>query len=78
MLIVIMAINTGIIVTNASIVVTFLSIFITKIIYNIRNSLNKFRKEQKNITEEIYKFGYLFSITNVILFIGKLYLINHM
>ncbi len=78
MLIVIMAINTGIIVTNASIVVTFLSIFITKIIYNIRNSLNKFRKEQKNITEEIYKFGYLFSITNVILFIGKLYFINHM
>ena len=77
MLIVIMAINTGIIVTFLSIVITFLAIGITKIIYAISNNLNKFRKEQKNIKEEIYKFGYLFSITNVILYIGNLYFTYH-
>lgn len=77
MLVVLMTINTGMIVTTMSIIVTFISILLTKIIYNLKNSLNKFKKEQKNITNEIYKFGYLFGITNVILFIGKLYFINH-
>ncbi len=77
MLIVIMVINTGLIVTTSSIIITFIAILITKIIYNLKNNLNKFRKEQKNLTEEIYKFGYLFSITNVILFIGKLYFMYH-
>ena len=73
MLIVVMAINTGLIVTITSIIITLLAIAITKILYNISNYFNKFRKEQKNITNEINKFGYLFGITNVILFIGSLY-----
>ena len=50
---------------------------ISKIIYAMKNNLNKFRKEQKDITEEIYKFGYLFSITNVIIYIGTLYFTYH-
>ena len=77
MLIVIMIINTGIITTLLSIIITFLAIGITKTIYAISNNLNKFRKEQKNIKEELYKFGYLFSITNVILYIGNLYFTYH-
>lgn len=77
MLIVIMIINTGIITTLLSIIITFLAIGITKAIYAISNNLNKFRKEQKNIKEELYKFGYLFSITNVILYIGNLYFTYH-
>ncbi len=76
-LLVIMVINTGLIVTALSVAVTILAIAIVKIIYYIKNSTNKFRKEQKNITGEIYKFGYLFSITNVIIFIGKLYFMYH-
>ena len=76
-LLVIMVINTGLIVTALSVAVTMLAIAIVKIIYYIKNSTNKFRKEQKNITGEIYKFGYLFSITNVIIFIGKLYFMYH-
>ena len=77
MLIVIMVINTGIITTGLSVIITFLAIGITKIIYAMKNNLNKFRKEQKDITEEIYKFGYLFSITNVIIYIGTLYFTYH-
>ena len=77
MLIVIMIINTGMIVTFSSIIITYVAVLITKIIYNIKNSLNKFRKEQKDMAKEIYKFGYLFGITNVILFIGNLYFMYH-
>ena len=69
--------NTGIITTGLSVIITFLAIGITKIIYAMKNNLNKFRKEQKDITEEIYKFGYLFSITNVIIYIGTLYFTYH-
>ncbi len=73
---VIMLINTGIIVTCLTALIVFLAIGITKIIYNLKNELNKSRKEQKNMIE-IYKFGYLFSLTNIILFIGKLYFMYH-
>ena len=74
MLLVIMVINTGMIVTGLSVLIVFIAIILTKMIYNVRNSLNKFRKD---ITLEICKFGYLFSITNVILFIGNLYFMYH-
>ena len=77
MLIVVMVINTGIVVTGLSVIITFLAILLTKLIYVVKNSLNKFRKENKNIKQELYKFGYLFSITNLILFIGNLYLSYH-
>ena len=73
---VIMLINTGIIVTSLTALIVFLAIGITKIIYNLKNELNQSRKEQKNMIE-IYKFGYLFSLTNIILFIGKLYFMYH-
>lgn len=76
MLCVIMAINTGVLITLLSVIITVLSIGITKLIYYIKNALNKHKKEQKDM-KEIYKFGYLISITNVILYIGKLYLIYH-
>lgn len=75
-LLVIMLINTGIAVTIGSVIIVFLAIVITKFIYVVRNELNKSKKEQKGISE-VYKFGYLFSITNVILYIGKLYLMYH-
>ena len=71
-----MLINTGIAVTIGSVIIVFLAIAITKFIYVVRNELNKSKKEQKGVGE-VYKFGYLFSITNVILYIGKLYLMYH-
>lgn len=76
MLCVIMAINTGILITLLSIITTILSIGITKLIYYVKNELNKHKKEQIDMNE-ICKFGYLISITNVILYIGKLYFIYH-
>lgn len=76
MLIVVMLINTGEIVTIFSILIVFIAIGITKIIYHLKNDLNKSRKEHKDL-KEIYKFGYLFGLTNIILFIGKLYFIYH-
>lgn len=75
-LLVVMLINTEIAVTMASVIIVFLAIGITKFIYLAKNELNKSRKEQKDISE-VYKFGYLFSVTNVILYIGKLYLMYH-
>ena len=76
MLIVVMLINTGEWITILSILIVFLAIAITKVIYYVKNALNQSKKEHKNMVE-IYKFGYLFSITNVILFIGQLYFIYH-
>ena len=70
-LIVIMLINTGEFVTVLSVVIVLLAISIAKIIYYIRNALNKSRKEYKKLTE-IYKFGYLLAISNIMLFIGQL------
>lgn len=76
MLIVVMLINTNELVTITSIIIVFLAIGITQIIVYLKNALNKSRKEHKNMIE-IYKFGYLFSLTNVILFMGELYFIYH-
>ncbi len=74
MLIVVMLINTDMVVTVASILITLLAIGITKIIYYLKNTFNKARKEHKD-RMEIYKFGYLFSLTNIILLIAELYFI---
>lgn len=76
MLIIVMLINTNEIVTISSIIIVFLAIGITKIVYYLKNALNKSKKEHKNMIE-IYKFGYLFSLTNIILFIGNLYFMYH-
>ena len=72
MLIIVMLINTNVFVTTTSIVIVFLAIGITKIIWYAKNAFNQSKKEHKNMVE-IYKFGYLFGITNVILFISQFY-----
>ena len=71
-LIVIMIINTGMIVTIISVLSTFLIIGIKRLLYLLKNSLNKSKKEYKDMSE-FNKFGYLFSLTNVILFTISLY-----
>lgn len=77
MLIVVMLINTDMLVTVIAIILVLLSIGITKIIYHLKNTFNRARKEYKN-TIEIYKFGYLISLTNLILWVGELYFIYHL
>lgn len=67
-LIVIMFINTGLIVTCISIAIVFLAIFIGRAFWYLRNKFNKFKKENINMLQ-VYKFGYLFSITNTLIFI---------
>ncbi len=74
-LIVVMLINTGIIVTVLSAIIVVMAIVISKIIFNLKNSLNKSKKE--NINAYKYKIGYLISIANVILLIGNLYFMYH-
>ena len=69
MLIVVMLINTSVFVTVSSIVIVFISIILTKLIYYIKNTLNKHKKEHKDL-KQIHKFAYLLSIANVILLIG--------
>ena len=76
MLIVVMSINTGLVVTGLSVIIVLLSIQITKLIYIAKNSLNKAKKEQKDI-KSLCKFGYLLSISNTILFIAELYFMYH-
>ena len=73
MLIVVMLINTSIFVTISSIVVVFTSIILTKLIYYMKNALNKHKKEHKDLTQ-IHKFAYLLSIANVIIFMEQLIL----
>lgn len=76
MLIIVMVINTGIFEVVSSIIIVFLSIGITRLICFLRNAVNKSRKE-KIIMNQVYKFGYLFGLTNVIIYIGTLYFVNH-
>ena len=73
MLIVIIAINTGEFTALLSIFVVAISVVFTQIIYIIKNALNKSKKEHKNMLE-IYKFGYLLGISNIMIFICMLYL----
>lgn len=74
MLIVVMLINIGELVTLLSIVVVFLAIAIVRIGCYLKNILNKSKKETRDMTE-IYKFGYLLTVSSLIIFIGELYLI---
>ena len=76
MLIIVMVINTGEIVTVLSVLTTFVAITICKFFSYLKNALNKSKKEQINMIE-VYKFGYLFSIANIIIFIGNIYINNH-
>ena len=71
MLIVVMLINTSVFATISSIAIVFTSIILTKLIYYIKNALNKHKKEHKDL-KQIHKFAYLLSIANVILFIGQM------
>lgn len=74
MLIVLMAINTGEKATLLSILVVGASVIFTKVIYVIKNALNKSKKEHKNMLE-IHKFGYLLGLSNTMIFIGMLYFV---
>lgn len=76
MLITIMLINTGELTTLLSVVVVLLAVLIVKIYYKIKQSLNKLKKEHIDMTN-LYKFGYLLSTANVIIFIGVLYFMYH-
>lgn len=76
MLIVVMTINTGIIPTVGAILITLLAMLIVKLIYCIKNALNKSKKESTSMIH-LYKFGFLLGMTNIIIFIGNLYFINH-
>ncbi|MBO4816634.1 MAG: prepilin peptidase [Clostridia bacterium] len=71
MLIIVMIVNSTEFVTIASIIVVFLSIILTKIIYYLKNSLNKHKKEHKDL-KQIHKFAYLLTIANIILLIGQM------
>jgi leader peptidase (prepilin peptidase)/N-methyltransferase len=76
MLILIMLINTDFWVTFLSVLIVCLAIAITELIFYIKNAFNKSKKERRDMSE-IYIFGYLFSVTNIVLFIGYLYCIYH-
>lgn len=71
MLIVVMIVNSTEFVTLASIIVVFISIILTKIIYYLKNSLNKHKKEHKDL-KQIHRFAYLLAVANVILLIGQM------
>ena len=71
MLIMVMIINSTEFVTVVSIIVVFISIILTKTIYYLKNSLNKHKKEHKDL-KQIHKFAYLLTIANVILLIGQM------
>jgi len=70
-LIIVMIINTTEFVTIASIFVVCTSILLTKMIYYIKNGLNKHKKEHKDLTQ-IHKLAYLLAIANVIILIGQM------
>ena len=76
MLLIIMLINTGVVPTVGAILIVFLAIAIVKGIYTLKNILNKSRKESTNM-KKLYRFGFLFGLTNIIIFIGNLYFIYH-
>ena len=71
MLIIVMIVNTTEFVSLSSILVVFVSILLTKMIYYLKNSLNKHRKVHKDL-KQIHKFAYLITIANVILLIGQM------
>ena len=74
MLVVTMAIMTNLEITICSIAVVIASVLITKAIYYIKNALNKYKKEHKDL-KTIHKFAFLLSIANVILFLANIQII---
>ena len=71
MLIVVMCINTGAVITLSSILIVFLATIIGRFLWYLKNELNKAKKEHTNIMQ-VYKFGYLLSITNTLIFIANI------
>ena len=71
MLVIVMIVNSTEFVTLVSIIVVFAAIILTKLIYYLKNSLNKHKKEHKDL-KQIHKFAYLLTVANVILLIGQL------
>ena len=66
-------INLGEFVGILSIFIVILAILITKTIHYIKNELNKYKKEDKNITQN-YNICFLLSIASTMLYIWQLYL----
>ena len=71
MLLIVMAINTSIMITLCSVFVVAASILMTKAIYYLKNAMNKYKKEHKDL-KDIKKYAYLLSIANVIIFLANL------
>lgn len=71
MLIIVMIVNTTEFVTLTSVLVVFVSILLTRFIYYLKNSLNKHKKEHKDL-KQIHKFAYLLTIANVIILMGQM------
>ena len=76
MLLVVMLINTGIVPTLGAIITVGSSIAIVKLVYSLKNVLNKSKKESTEM-KKLYRFGFLLGLTNIMIFIGNLYFIYH-
>ena len=66
-----MIVNSTEFVSIASIFVVLVSILLTRTIYYLKNSLNKHKKEHKDLNQ-LHKFAYLLTIANVIILIGQM------
>ena len=71
MLIIVMIVNSTEFVTVSSIIIVLISILLTKMIYYLKNRLNKHKKEHKDL-KQIHKFAYLLAVANVIILIGQM------
>ena len=71
LLVVIMSLFTGEIITCITVLTVFLAIILGRFFLYLKNAFNKSKKEYPNMLE-MYKFGFLFSVTNVILLIVNL------
>ena len=71
MLIMIMLVNSTECITLLSVLVVVTAIILTRILYYLKNTLNKHKKEHKDL-KQIHKFAYLLTVANVILLIGQM------
>lgn len=70
-LLVVMFVNTTEVICLTSVIVVLISILLTKLIYYLKNSINKHKKEHKDL-KQIHKYAYLITIANVLLLIGQM------
>ena len=75
-LLIIMIIFTGEFTTIMSIIMTLLSLGLYIFLKKIKNSTNRFKKEKKEISEDL-SIGFLLCTTNVIMLIVTMFIINY-